>query len=814
MRQISLFIVLQLLAVTTFAQLSISGTVKDEKGEVLSGANVSLGNTYRGTTAGIKGDFKFSNLKKGKYTLLVTFIGYHNYTKEVQLEQSENLNIALDPASILTEEVLVSASRAGQKSPVAYTTLGKETIQKSNLGQDIPYLLSYTPSFVATSDAGNGIGYTNFRIRGTDLNRINVTVNGIPMSDSESHSTYFVDIPDLATSTENIQVQRGVGNSTNGAAAFGATIDLQTSKLKPQSSISYSSSAGSFSTFRNNLSVGTGLIDGKFAVDASLSKVTSAGFIDRGASDLKSYFISAGYFTANTIIKATLFSGFEETYQAWNGVPSVRLNNDLAGMKQYEEHYLYSTEQTLNMINSNNRTYNFYTYENQVDHYQQDHYQLHLSHKFSSSFNLNVATFYTYGRGYYEQYETGQKFADYQLADPIVNGLTIKKTDLIRRKWLDNDFYGTTFALNYHKEKNTLNIGGGANVYDGHHFGKVIWTKIAGDANYDHEWYRGTGLKKDFNFYSRYNYQFSEKLNVTADLQYRYIDYQIDGLDDDLRNLKQEHKYNFFNPKIGIFYVPGSNQEAYLSFSKANREPNRDNFVDADPSGKQPTHESLNDYELGYSYKSSNMMVGTNLYFMDYKNQLILTGQINDVGSAIMTNVDKSYRAGMELMAGIRFLKSFDWKMNMTLSKNSIKGFTDYVEDWDNGGLAEISIGKTDLAFSPSVTGNSVLMFKMGKKLEISLLSNYVGKQYIDNTANDGRKLDAYFVNNLKFDYQIKQNLFKSVKINLLINNVFNEEYESNAWVYSYFYEGKRHKMDGYFPQAGTNFLISVNVDF
>ena len=814
MRQITLFIVLQLIAVTTFAQYSLSGTVKDEKGEVLSGANVSLGNTYRGTTAGANGDFKFSNLKKGRYSLLVTFIGYHNYTNEVQLEQSQILNIALKPVNILTEEVLVSASRAGPKSPVAYTTLGKETIQKSNLGQDIPYLLNYTPSFVATSDAGNGVGYTNFRIRGTDLNRINVTVNGIPMSDSESHSTYFVDIPDLATSTENIQIQRGVGNSTNGAAAFGATIDLQTSKLKPQSSLSYSSSAGSFSTFRNNLSVGTGLIDGKFAVDASLSKVTSAGFVDRGASDLKSYFISAGYFTANTILKATLFSGFEETYQAWNGVPSVRLNNDLAGMQKYEDDYLYTHEQTQNMINSNSRTYNLYTYENQVDHYQQDHYQLHFSHKFNSSFNLNAAAFYTYGRGYYEQYETDQKYADYQLPNPVINGLTITRTDLIRRKWLDNDFYGTTFSLNYHKGKNTINIGGGANVYDGRHYGKVIWAKIAGDANYDHEWYRGTGLKKDYNLYARYNYQFSERLSATADLQYRYIDYQIDGLDDDLRNLKQEHRYNFFNPKLGIFYVPGANQEAYLSFSKANREPNRDNFVDADPSGKQPTYEILNDYELGYSYKSSNIMVGTNLYYMDYKNQLILTGQINDVGSAIMTNVDKSYRAGIELMAGIKFLKSFDWKMNMTLSRNRINGFTDYVEDWDNGGMIETPIGKTDIAFSPSVTGNSILSFKSGKKLEISLLSNYVGKQYIDNTASDNRKLDAYFVNNLKFDYQLKQRLFKSVKLNLLINNIFNRMYESNAWVYSYFYEGKRNKMDGYFPQAGTNFLVSVNVDF
>jgi iron complex outermembrane recepter protein len=812
MKRISLFFALQLFAVITFAQLSLTGTVKDEKGEALSGANVSLGNTFRGTTAGSNGEFKFSNLKKGKYIVIVTFIGYRNFTKELVLDNSETLTIKLEPTRVLTEEVLVSASRAGQKSPVAYTTIGKENIKNSNLGQDIPYLMSYTPSFVATSDAGNGVGYTNFRIRGTDLNRINVTINGIPMSEAESHSTYFVDIPDMAASTENIQIQRGVGNSTNGAGAFGATIDLQTSQLNPQANASYSSSVGSFQTFRNNLTAGTGLINGKFAVDASLSKITSAGFMDRATSDLKSYFVSAGYFTPNTIIKATLFSGFEETYQAWNGVPSVRLNNDLAGMKKYGEDGLYTPEQTQNMINSDSRTYNLYTYKNQVDHYQQDHYQLHFSHKFNPFLHLNAAAFYTYGRGYYEEYETDQKYADYQIAEPVINGITIKTTDLIRRKWLDNDFYGMIFSLNHKKGNSSLDIGGGANVYDGHHFGKVIWAQNASNAQYDHEWYRGTGLKKDYNLYARYNYQLSEKLNATADMQYRYINYDIGGIDDKLRDLKQHHEYNFFNPKLGLYYTPGVNQEAHLSYGRANREPNRDNFVDANPAGKQPTFETLNDFELGYTFKSSNIMLGTNLYYMHYNNQLILTGQINDVGAAIMTNVDQSYREGIELMAGVKFLKNFNWNVNATLSRNKINNFTEYVEDWDNGGLITNVVGKTDLAFSPSVTANSVITYKPGNKFEISLLSNYVGSQYIDNTANNERKLDAYFVSNLKFDYTLKQKLFKELKFNLLINNIFNEVYESNAWVYSYFYGGQRNKMDGYFPQAGTNFMVSMNV--
>ena len=812
MKRIGLFFVLQLLAVMVFAQVTLTGVVRDDHGNALNGANVFLTNTFSRTTTGINGDFKFQNLRKGSYTLVVSYMGYTNLSKELMLNSSENIDLALAPSAHLTEEVLVSASRAGEKSPIAYTTIGKEEIQKSNSGQDIPYLLNYTPSFVATSDAGNGVGYTNFRIRGTDLNRINVTINGIPMSEAESHSTYFVDIPDLAASTENIQIQRGVGNSTNGAGAFGATIDMQTSKLNPVANARYNSSVGSFSTFRNNLSVGTGLIDGKFAVDASLSKITSAGFVDRGASDLKSFFVSGGYFTTNTILKFTLFSGFEETYQAWNGVPSVRLNNDLAGMQQYENHGLYTHEQTQEMINSDSRTYNLYTYKNQVDHYQQDHYQLHFSHRFNPYLNLNAAIFYTYGRGYYEEYKSGQKYEDYQLPKPVINGLTVDKTDLIRRKWLDNDFYGTVFSLNYVKEKNTLTLGGGANIYDGRHFGKVIWAKIAGDALYDHEWYHGTGLKKDLNIYARYTIRFSEKLNANADLQYRYINYAIDGIDDNLRDIKQNHKFNFFNPKVGFFYTPAANQEAYLSYGRANREPNRDNFVDADPSGKQPTYETLNDFEFGYTFKSSNLMLGTNIYYMDYKNQLILTGQINNVGSPVMTNVDRSYRTGVELIAGVKFLRNFSWNLNATISENKIKDFTEYVEDWDNGGLKANQIGKTNLAFAPSLTASSVVSYKPSDQLEIGFLSNYVGKQFIDNTASNDRKLNAYLVNNLKVGYTIRQKLFQDLKLNLLVNNIFNKKYESNAWVYSYFYEGQRNKMDGYFPQAGTNFIFSVSV--
>ncbi len=814
MKAFCLFQFLFLQTIIASAQFSLSGTVKDENGEILPNANIVIVNSYLITTTGPNGTFQFKNLKSDNYTLRISYLGYETQQIDVDLLKTLKIDITLKPAPILMEEALVSASRAEERSSIAHTTINKQTISNENLGQDIPYLLSLTPSFVSTSDAGTGIGYTNFRIRGTDLNRINVTMNGIPLSDAESHSTYFVDIPDIASSIENIQVQRGVGNSTNGAAAFGASIDLQTTKLDSQAVARYSSSAGSFSTFRNNVSVGSGMLGNKFAVNAAISKITSDGFIDRGASDLKSFFISGGYFTPKTILKATLFSGFEQTYQAWNGVPSVRLNNDLAGMLLYQEHGLYTPEETQNMIHSNSRTYNLYTYKNQVDHYLQEYYQLHFSHKFNSVWNLNIAGFYTHGAGYYEEYKEGQSYQDYNLIPPVIGGTTIESTDLIRRKWLDNGFYGTIFSIIRNGNKSKLNIGGGGNIYDGDHFGRIIWAKYADGAGYDYEYYRGKGLKKDYNLYARYNYQFSANLNASADLQYRHIDYDITGIDDNLRDVTQDHHFDFFNPKFGLLYKLDSRQDIYFNYGRANREPNRDNFVDADPSGKKPTYETLNDFEMGYSLKAPNMMIGANIYYMLYNNQLILTGQINDVGSPIMTNVKDSYRTGVEVTAGIKFLKKFQWDVNTTFSRNKIKDFTEYVENWDTGGLDVNPLGSTDIAFSPGIIANSTLACKLTGNLDINLLSIYVSKQYIDNTSSNNRKLDAYFVNNLRLDYLLKQRFFKKVKFHLLINNLFNSEYESNAWVYSYIYNGQRYKMDGYFPQAGTNFLLGVNLEF
>ncbi|HNX56112.1 MAG TPA: TonB-dependent receptor [Prolixibacteraceae bacterium] len=814
MKRIFLTLLLQCLVFWGFAQFTLTGTVKSETGERLVGANLAILNGFNGTITDVNGHYQLKNLKAGNYHIVISFIGYEKQEKDVKISSNQTLDVVLKQDNILAEEVLVSATRAKEKTPVAYATVEKAEIKSNNMGQDIPYLLGLTPSFVATSDAGTGVGYTNFRIRGTDLNRINVTVNGIPMNDAESHGTWWVDIPDMASSTDNIQVQRGVGTSTNGAASFGATINLQTTTINKDAYAEYSSSAGSFGTLKNSVGVGTGLLKGKFTFDARLSRVSSDGFIDRASSDLKSYFFSGGYFTSRTILKVNVFSGLEDTYQAWNGVPSVRLNNDLAGMQRYADHGLYTQKQVDEMIASNSRTYNLYTYKNQVDHYQQDHYQLLFSHKLSEQFTANVNLFYTPGKGYYEEYKENQKLADYLITPPVIGGETIKRSDLIRRKWLDNDFYGLTFAIQRNLEGSEFTFGGGYNVYDGDHFGRVIWARNAGNSEMDHEWYRGNGLKKDFNVYAKYNYDLDENLNLYVDFQYRKIDYTIDGVDDDLRDLTQDHHFEFFNPKVGLLYKLNENNQMYVNFSRASREPNRDNYVDADPHGKQPVEETLNDFELGYKHQTSRFSAAANAYFMYYENQLILTGEINDVGAPIMVNADKSYRAGLELMAGYKFSDKLKWDVNVTLSQNKIKSFTEYVDDWDNGGQVANKLGTTDLAFSPDFIANSQVSWFATKGLNVSLQSYSISKQFIDNTSNNDRILKGYFLNNLKFTYNVPQKFAKELNLHLMVNNLFDVKYESNAWVYSYIYGGERFKMDGYFPQAGINFMAGLSVKF
>ncbi|MEE2700245.1 MAG: TonB-dependent receptor [Bacteroidota bacterium] len=716
------------------------------------------------------------------------------------------------------DEVNVNTLRANEKTPIAFTNINKAEIEKGNLGQDLPYLISLTPSVITTSDAGTGVGYTSFRVRGSDPTRINVTVNGIPLNDSESQGVWWVNMPDFASSVDNIQIQRGVGTSTNGASAFGATVNLKTTGLNKQAYARSSNSYGSFNTLKNNAEFGTGLIDGKFALDGRLSQIFCDGYIDRATSDLKSFYLSAAYFGENDMIKAVMFSGKERTYQSWYGVP-------------------------LNYLDSA-RTYNPYDYENEVDNYEQRHYQLHYSKKANENSSVNVSGHYSHGEGYYEQYvgdknnlhlyyntyipygETALSY--YNLNNVLVGNDTITTSNLTRRKWLNNDFGGVVFSLNHKMEKTNLTFGGASNRYSGQHYGNVIWAEYASNGNYEHEYYRNIATKFDHNLYVKVDYSLFSNTNLYADLQKRRVTYEFVGNDEDGNAAEQSINLNFFNPKVGVHHSLNSNQVIYASFAVANREPNRNDYVESTPNSR-PLYETLYDVEIGYQFLNDWISFGTNIYLMQYENQLAPTGKINDVGAYTRTNIDKSFRRGVELQGTLKLGDKLQWATNMTLSQNKIVAFTEYIDNWDTWGQEKVEHENTALAFSPSVIWASQFNLKLSDRMCVDFISKYVGEQFIDNTSSDDRKLDDYLTNNVRVTYNIKNIWFDLAKLTLQINNLLNNEYVSNAWVYRFIYQQedpitwdpyvnanseKGYNMAAYFPEATRNYLVGLTLGF
>ncbi len=812
MKKIIIPALLAMMPFVVMAQFNLSGKVINRStSEALNGAHIRLANTYYATASSNTGNFEIKNLKPSPYIVVVSFIGFANDTIYLELNKSVELNIALDPKAILEDEVIVYATRAGSNTPVAYQNISKKEIASANFGQDLPVLLGNSISAVSTSDAGNGMGYTALRIRGTDMTRINITINGIPLNDPESHNVYWVDLPDFATSTDNIQIQRGVGTSTNGASSFGASINLQSSHLKTEPYAEINSAYGSFNTLKNSVSFGSGLINKHFIMDARISKLSSDGYIDRATSDLLSYYISGAFTSGKDLLRFNIFSGKEKTYQSWGGVPSTILetNRTYNGMGAYTD-------------SKGNQHY----YDNETDNYTQTHYQALYSHEFSKNLFLNTSVHHTAGAGYYEEYMEDDKLSNYGI-DPIrlntsyyrigsdtihVPDSTISTSDLIRQKHLANTFTGLTWSLNYHLNKLQSSLGGSWNNYTGNHFGTVIWSQFAGNSEINHEWYRSKALKKDFNIFIKTEYAVTEKLHTWLDLQYRRIDYSINGIDNDGRDITQNHSFNFFNPKAGLSYNPTGNQNLYASLSIAHREPNRDNFVDADPSKPVPQPEKLYDAEAGYSFSTNHVAINANAYYMYYNQQLVLTGAINDVGSAIMINVHSSYRAGIELSAKVLITEKLSWEPSVTLSHNKIKTFTEYIDNWDTYEQTAVNHKNTDLSFSPSVIANSSLNWMAFKGFNVNLISKYVGRQYIDNTQSSDRQLDPYFVNNLLVKYTLNPGFVKEISFSLMINNLLNEKYESNAWVYRYSFENTLQKQDGYFPQAGINFMTGILV--
>jgi iron complex outermembrane receptor protein len=814
MRTIIFAAILQFCALTLTAQTTVKGKVMDEQGMPLAGATVML-NHKDGQYTDAEGFFHFSKVTGNKVEVTVSFIGYKTETRTVPIPA--DVIFHLQKSNHWLNEVTVSSTQATAQSPVAYTNVTKKQLNQNNLGQDVPYLLSFTPSFVATSDAGTGVGYTDFRIRGTDASRINVTINGIPYNDADEQGTYWVDIPDIASSLENIQVQRGVGTSTNGAGAFGANINLQTEKpsVKPTGEVDLS--YGSFNTFKGNVKVSSGLINHHWAIDSRFSSISSNGYIDRATARLYSYFLQAGYYNANTTIKLVTFGGSEKTYHAWDGVPADSLAT----------HRTYNPCGFMGFDANGKPLY----YKNQTDNYLQTTYQLIGIHRFSDKLSMNAALHYTPGSGYYEEYKQNQVLAQYGLIPFNVNGTEFTNSDLVRQQWMTTQFAGGVFSLNYQTEKLTAQLGGALNDYWGVHYGQVIWVKnYVGTLLPDWQYYRNNVNKWDGNIYLKLNYNILSTLNIYTDLQYRQVHYSLYGQNehwDDALNAMQpldvDQMFHFFNPKIGLMYRPSSHHQLFASFAVAHREPARTNYTEA-TSGEWPTDETLYDTEIGYKYDLPWASFGINGYYMNYKNQLVLTGKINDIGEALTTNIPKSYRTGIELTWALKPISNLHWNAALTFSKNQIDNYTEYVDvytgsDWTWSGQTANHLGNVPIAFSPSVIGNSILAF-VKNKFEADLETHWIGKQYIDNTGSNDRALTGYCVNNIRLRYQIPVKGLQQLQVSLLLNNLLNTQYISNAWTYSYYYQASsgdpmtRYNDFGYFPQAGFNILAGFSVKF
>lgn len=759
--------------------------------------------------------FLFNNLSFKSRQSFQVFLLFSVFSFSVYSQEKQQDSTTVEEL----KEVLLSATRAKEKTPVAFTNITKEQIESINLGQDLPILLDQLPSVVTTSDAGAGVGYTGIRVRGTDATRVNVTINGIPYNDSESQGTYWVNMPDFVSSIEDIQLQRGVGTSTNGSGAFGASLNLKTLDPSKEGYARTTNAVGSYGTRKHNISLGSGLKN-NFYAEGRLSKIMSDGYIDRASSDLSSYYTEAGYLDDKTSIKAIVFGGKEKTYQSWYGTPEAVVNGDLEGIQAFIDRNYLSDAEAENLLNSG-RTYNYYTYDNEVDDYEQTHYQLHFSHQFNTHFSANVSGNYTRGKGYFEQYKDGENVGDYFPDSPDAS----EEGDVIRRRWLDNHFYAFVYSLNYNKNRLNLYLGGGYNKYDGDHYGELIWDSFPVSIPIRTIYYNSLGKKRDYNTYFKAEYTINNHWFAFADLQYRRVNYSSYGISSDLEPIDVDEQYDFFNPKLGITFSIDNYNSVYGSFAVANREPNRDDLT---KNPTLPSPERLHDFEFGYKLKTPTYYATANLYYMNYKDQLVLTGDLDNVGDPIRMNVDKSYRAGIELQAGYKFSDKLRIDANATFSKNKIDAFDYVIYDtqydpvtFDTVSYEAVTTAyeDTDISFSPNVIAGGTVTFSPVKNLNLGLISKYVGKQYLDNTSSDSKSMDAYFVNNFNASFKLHPSWMKEIAFSLLVNNIFNKKYVSNGYTYSYYYrpEGSNDNAiteNFYYPQATTNFLLGMTLKF
>ncbi len=787
------------------AQIKLSGSVSDPEKKAIPFSVVGIKNTFLSTQSNAQGLFEFKNLKPGSYVLVTKCVGYKTKTDSLELKDNMTIDVILTPDDKALDEVVVNSTRVDNTSAFAHSDLSTEDIKKQNVGQDLPYALNSMASVVINSDAGNGVGYTGMRIRGSDGTRINVTINGVPVNDAESQGTYFVDMPDLLSSTNNIQVQRGVGTSANGAGAFGASINMQTNQLNEKAYAQINNSIGSFNTIKNTIAAGTGLINNHFAFDARASRISSDGYIDRAKSNLNSFYVSGGYYGKKTVVKAIMFSGWEKTYQAWNYVLKDSIDNGNRTDNSCGQYLSIQGNDTLTKY-----------YSNETDNYRQDNYQLHVIHSFSNKLTVNLTGHYTAGKGYYEQYKQGQSLNDYQMPNVITAHDTITTTDLIRRKWLDNDFIGAIGNVNY-KPTSMLNfvLGGGYNTYYGRHNGEVIWAQFSNVNDFRPRYYDDKATKTDGNVYLKTTVRPTDKLTAFVDLQYRAVGYTFMGFDTSLVVAQQlTANYGFFNPKVGVNYLVTKNTNVYASYAIANKEPNRDDFVQSTVKSR-PKSEQLNDLEIGATHRFKNVSIGLNLYDMEYKNQLVLNGQINDVGAYNRVNVASSYRRGVELEVRANITKYFTFNGNITLSQNKVKEYYEFIDNYDiYPGQDTIKHQNTDISFSPNVIAAANFIFKPVKNLEVSFLNKYVGKQYLDNTSDNQRAIHDYFVCDFRVNYTIYTKLIKEINLIGVIYNLSNTVYETNGYNYSYYSGNQLYKQNYLAPAAPTHVMVGLNLKF
>ena len=780
MKKITIFLFLFVSVLTNAQKVTVSGKIVDKNQKNLTGATVLVKETNQGISSDFDGNFSFK-LNKGTFTLKVSFIGFKTIEKNVYLDKDKVVTIVLYEDDNVLDEVLVSAVRATSSIPVTYSNLSKKELAKRNLGQDIPVLLNYLPSVISSSDAGAGVGYTYLNVRGSNSERINVTINGIPYNDPESHGTFWVNLGDFASSTENLQLQRGVGTSTNGSGAFGASLNILTDAISENAGGEISNSFGSYGTRKHTVKFTTGKINEHLEVSGRFSNIHSDGYVDRAFTDLKSYFLQASYKDENTLIKAVSFGGAERTYQSWYGLDPQQLEED--------------------------RRQNPYTYENEVDDYKQNHYQLHWNEQLNSHWSTNLGLNYTKGAGFFEQYKAAENAADF-------NNLIEDGSDVIVRRWLDNDFYVLNFNTNYRDERLNFISGISYSNYTGDHFGEVIWgSNLASGVSFGDRYYFSDAKKTDMSVFSKATYEINEKVAAYLDLQGRFVSYKTAGLTSNRNPLDVDAKFNFFNPKAGFIYKIAAQNSVYLSYARANREANRNDFENGVSSP-----EILDDIELGWRYKSDQIQLNTNIYYMRYKNQLVLTGAIDDVGAPIRATSGKSYRLGLEIDADIKLNDQFSIKSNAAFSTNKNEGFTAPID----GSL--LNLGNTPLSFSPNVIVGNMLVYQPKDNFQISFLSKYVGEQFMSNLNSSVSKLDvldSYFTSDLNFVYEIAtKKVFDAIIISGLINNIFNTEYVDRGYYYTYddtwSNPGSSTTIDGagYYPQATRNFLVGVTLKF